>query len=57
MFEKSENNIIIVEWPELIKEKPINRIDIKFQYLKDKDSRKVIVSGSGNCKEYKLNEI
>ena len=57
MFEKSENNIIIVEWPELIKEKPINRIDIKFQYIKDKDSRKVIISGSGNCKEYKLNEI
>ena len=57
MFEKSENDIIIVEWPELIKKKPINRIDIKFQYLKDKDSRKVTISVSGNCKEYKLNEI
>jgi tRNA threonylcarbamoyladenosine biosynthesis protein TsaE len=57
MFEKSENHITIVEWPELIKEKPKNRIDIEFQYLKDKDSRKVIISGSGNCKKYKLNEI
>jgi len=57
MFETSENHIIIVEWPELIKEKPINRIDIKFQYTKHKDSRKVEISGSGKYKEYKFNEI
>ena len=31
MFEISED-IKIIEWPELIKDKPINRIDLKFMY-------------------------
>jgi len=57
MFQTSENHIKIIEWPELIKEKPINRIDIKFKYSKKKDSRNVIISGKGKCKKYKFNEI
>ena len=32
IFETSNNSIKIIEWPELIKLKPKDRIDIKFKY-------------------------
>ena len=32
LFENLEDSIIIVEWPELIKDKPKNRIDLFFEY-------------------------
>ena len=57
MFENSENNIKIIEWPELIKSKPKNRIEIKFKYLKKEHSRSVKICGFGKCKDYGLNEI
>ena len=41
MFETSNDNIKIVEWPELIRPKPKNRIDILFKYSKLEESRKV----------------
>ena len=56
MFEISED-IKIIEWPELIKDKPINRIDLKFMYSKLEDSRKVQIKGFGKWKDYKFNEI
>ena len=57
IFETSNNNIKIVEWPELIKPKPKNRIDILFQYSKLMDSRKAQIVGFGKWKDYKFNEI
>ena len=57
MFETSKNYIKIVEWPELISPKPIDRIDVFFKYSKKKDSRKVHIIGHGKWKKYKLNEI
>ena len=42
MFENSINYIKLVEWPELIKKKPKDRIDIFFQYSKSMKSRKSI---------------
>ena len=57
MFETSKNQIKIVEWPELIKLKPENRIDITFKYLKDSDIRKAKISGLGKYKDYKFNEF
>ena len=57
MFENSENHIKIVEWPELIKSKPKDRIDILFKYSKKEDSRKVKVSGLGKYKDYNFNEF
>jgi len=57
IFESFENHIKIIEWPEFIKPKPKNRIDIIFQYSKDNESRKVKIFGLGKCKDYKLNEI
>ena len=57
MFETSSESIKIVEWPELIKPKPKDRIDIKFQYSKLIDSREVKIVGFGKWKDYKFDEI
>ena len=56
MFETSNDSIKIVEWPELIKLKPKDRVDIEFQYSKLADSRKVKIIGFGKWKDYKFNE-
>ena len=57
IFEDLEKSIKIVEWPELIKIKPINRIDILFKYSKSMNSREVKIVGKGKWKDYKLDEI
>ena len=57
IFETSKDYIKIVEWPELIKLKPKDRIDILFQYTKSMTSRKVKIIGFGKWKDYKFNEI
>ena len=57
MFETSDDHIKIIEWPELIKPKPKNRIDILLKYSKLIESRKVNIVGFGKWQEYKFNEI
>ena len=57
MFENSTDHIKIVEWPELIRPKPKNRIDILFKYSKLEESRKVKIIGFGKWKEYKFDEV
>ena len=57
MFETSNDSIKIVEWPELILSKPINRIDIKFKYSKQINSRQIEILGFGKWKDYGFNEI
>ena len=57
MFETSDNHIKIIEWPELIKPKPKDRVDILFQYSKSINSREVKVTGRGKWKNHKFYEI
>ena len=57
MFETSDNHIKIIEWPELIKPKPKDRVDILFQYSKSINSREVKVTGCGKWKDHKFYEI
>ena len=57
MFETFDDNIKIVEWPELIDPKPINRVDILFKYSNLLDSREVEITGFGKWKDYKFNGI
>tara|TARA_B100000029_G_scaffold83966_1_gene74734 strand:+ start:872 stop:1327 length:456 start_codon:yes stop_codon:yes gene_type:complete len=57
MFENSEDQIKIIEWPELIKTKPENRIDIFFKYSKLMKTRNVKIIGQGKWKDQKFNEI
>jgi len=57
MLESTTDYIKLVEWPELIKIKPKDRIDIFFQYSKSMKSRKVKVLGFGKWKGYNFNEL
>jgi len=50
LFENSEKKITIVEWPELIKKKPINRIDLFFKYTQDMNERTLTIKTSGRLK-------
>jgi len=50
LFENLKQNITIVEWPELIKNKPINRIDLFFEYTKDMNERTLTIKTSGRLK-------
>ena len=56
IFETSENNIKIIEWPELIKPKPKDRIDVIFNYSNKNELRTVKISCLGKCKDYRLND-
>jgi len=57
IFEDCESSIKILEWPELIKVKPKNRIEISFKYSKFENSRKIKISGFGEWKNYNFNAI
>tara|TARA_Y100000590_G_C15593358_1_gene967002 strand:+ start:21 stop:476 length:456 start_codon:yes stop_codon:yes gene_type:complete len=57
MFETSTDHIKIVEWPELIKPKPKDRIDILLKHSKLETARQVEINGFGKWKDYKFNEI
>ena len=50
LFQNLEQKITIVEWPELIKKKPINRIDLFFEYTKDMNERTLTIKTSGRLK-------
>ena len=52
LFEIEEKNITLIEWPELIKNKPINRIDLFFKYTKDMKQRVLDIKLSGRLKNY-----
>ena len=57
MFENSKEHIKIIEWPELIKIKPKDRIDLLFKYTEMDDIRQVEITGFGKWKDYKFNGI
>ena len=50
LFEDLERTITIIEWPELIKEKPSNRIDLFFEYSENMIERSLIIKTSGRLK-------
>ena len=51
LFSNLKQNITIVEWPELIKNKPKNRIDLFFEYTKDMNERTLTIKTSGRLKD------
>ena len=51
LFANLKQNITIVEWPEIIKNKPINRIDLFFEYTKDMNERTLSIKTSGRLKD------
>ena len=50
LFEDLERAITLIEWPELIKEKPSNRIDLFFEYSENMIERSLIIKTSGRLK-------
>ena len=54
LFENTETSIILIEWPELIKKKPLNRIDLFFEYIEDMNKRSLNIKTSGRLKNYEF---
>ncbi len=45
LFEDKTNTITLIEWPQIIKEKPKNLIELNFEYEKDYQKRSVHFKG------------
>ena len=45
LFEDSSNIISLIEWPQIIKKKPKNLIELNFEYEKDHQERSVQIKG------------
>ncbi len=45
LFEDNKNTITLVEWPQIIEEKPKNLIELVFEYGKDHKTRSVQIKG------------
>ena len=54
LLENLNQSILIVEWPELIKKKPFNRIDLFIEYGKGTRERFVNIKTSGRLKNYEF---
>jgi len=54
LFENSDQSIILIEWPELIKDKPKNRVDIFFKYTEDYNKRSLIIKTKGRLKIHEI---
>jgi tRNA threonylcarbamoyl adenosine modification protein YjeE len=50
LYENLEQNITLIEWPELIKNKPQNRLDLFFEYKEDYNERSLIIKTNGRLK-------
>ena len=57
IFEDSENVITIIEWPEKMKKKIKNRLEITFYHDTDDESRKIKFQGFGKWKNFQLDAI
>ena len=57
IFEEDIKSIKIIEWPELLKEKIKDKIEIKFKYTKNENERDITFSGNGKWKGFKLDAI
>ena len=50
LYENLEQSITLIEWPELIKNKPQNRLDLFFEYKEDYSERSLIIKTNGRLK-------
>ena len=50
LFEDLERTVTLIEWPELIKEKRSNRIDLFFEYSENMIERSLIIKTNGRLK-------
>ena len=52
VFEQDTKNIKIIEWAEIIKDKPGDRLEIYMSYEKKQNMRKIDFNGFGRWKEF-----
>jgi len=45
LFTDSQSTITVIEWPQIIKEKPKNLIELEFKYEDDHKKRSVLIKG------------
>ena len=45
LFEDNSNTITLIEWPQIIKKKPKNLIELNFKYEEDHQTRSVLIKG------------
>ena len=45
LFEDNANSLILIEWPQMIKKKPKNLIELNFEYGKEYQTRSVQIKG------------
>ena len=45
IFEDNINTVTLIEWPQIIKEKPKNLIELIFEYGKDHETRSIQIKG------------
>jgi len=50
LYENQKDSLIFIEWPEIIKEKPKNRIELRFNYEENFNKRSLVI-GSDFKKE------
>ena len=54
IFDNTEDIITIIEWPELIDEKPLNRLELYFKYAENIEERNLEIYFYGRLKENKF---
>ena len=54
LFENLEQSITLIEWPELIINKPENRFDLFFEYAEDYNKRSLIIKTNGRLKKHEF---
>ena len=52
VFEQDTNNIKVIEWAEIIKDKPGDRLEIYMSYEKKQNMRKIDFKGFGRWEEF-----
>ena len=57
IFNENFNSIKIIEWPELLKTKVKNRIEIYLSYSDKNNERKLSILGYGEWKNYNENKL
>ena len=54
LFENSEQNITLIEWPELIRDKPQDRHDLFFKYEEEYKEMSLIIKTNGRLKNHEF---
>ncbi len=57
IFGETEKTIKIIEWPELIQNNVIDRLELKFSYLKNDNERNLDLIGYGKWRNFIIDEL